>query len=204
MDQSVAEGNLVIDNSRGLFFFNSDRNVFFANDIVDNDLAVQINGSCEENEIYGNNFMGNLNNVLVDNDRSKTQWTHDGRGNYWSDYDGYDLDGDGVGDVPHKVQNVFQVIETEIPEIRLFLLSPAAKILKTAERALPILGLGSEKDPQPLFRTIPNVKAPWNLIETIQFKSSLISTLLYAFGSFTPLLILLYLSRRKQSGKDRT
>ncbi|MBT5425863.1 MAG: nitrous oxide reductase family maturation protein NosD, partial [Bacteroidetes bacterium] len=116
MDNSVAEGNLVIDNSRGLYFFNSDRNVFFGNDIVDNDLAIQINGSCEENRIFQNNFMGNLSNVLVDNDRSKTEWTNEGQGNYWSDYEGYDLDGDGIGDIPHKVQNVFQVIETKIPE----------------------------------------------------------------------------------------
>ena len=65
------------------------------------------------------------------------------------------------GDIPHKIQNVFQVIETKIPEIRFFLSGPAAKIIESAERAFPILDLGTESDPNPYFKPITYLNTPW-------------------------------------------
>ena len=74
------------------------------------------------------------------------RWTSSGPnadgGNYWSEIQrGYDLDGDGIGDRPHTIQNVFQVLENDYPEVRFYLFSLAAQILEMAERALPILEL---------------------------------------------------------------
>jgi len=96
-------------------------------------------GNGERNKIIHNNFINNLGNLVLDGKRTDTEWTGDEGGNYWSDYQGYDLDGDGLGDVPHILQNVFQVLEAETPEIRFYLNSPAAEILALAEEALPIL-----------------------------------------------------------------
>ncbi len=199
MDRSYAKDNLILDNSRGLYFFNSDGNEFYGNDVVDNDLALQLNGSCENNLISNNNFIGNLSNLLSDETKTKTNWTANGKGNYWSNYKGYDLDGDNIGDVPHNIQNVFQIIETEIPEIRFYLLSPAAEILEIAERTLPILRLGSESDSLPMFRPLENSLVPWDQMKHFRADSSKLGAMIYVFGSITPLTLLLIVSRKKKN-----
>jgi nitrous oxidase accessory protein len=198
MDYTVAEENLVIDNSRGLFFSNSDHNRLSNNDVVDNDLAIQLNGSCEENQLTKNNFIGNLASLLVDANRSRTHWSLDDRGNYWSEYHGYDLNGDGIGDVPHKIQNVFQIIETDVPEVRFYLFSPAAEILEIAERALPILSLGSEKDNHPLYEPIMNEEVPWQQLEQMRMHRSYTAATVILLCAVIPVASLLHISRRKK------
>jgi nitrous oxidase accessory protein len=197
MDDCVAENNLVLDNSRGLFFNNSARNRIVGNDIVDNDLAVHMNGSCDGNLLTGNNFIGNLSSVLADRNQSLAVWAKDGRGNHWSDYRGYDLDGDGIGDIEHRIQNVFQILETDIPEIRFYLLSPAAEMLEVAERTLPILSLGSETDPAPVFKPISNNKVPWQRANVNSSGSSPGTALIFALFTLAPIIGLLQIGRRK-------
>jgi nitrous oxidase accessory protein len=199
MEYTVAEGNLIIDNSRGLFFNNSDHNRVLNNDVVDNDIAIQINGSCDGNRLAENNFIGNLSNLLSNASRSQTEWSKDGRGNYWSDYRGYDLNGDGIGDVPHKIQNVFQIVETKIPEVRFYLFSPAAEILEIAERALPILSLGSEKDPDPLFRPSSNSTVPWKRLDQLKRNGNFTAALWFLLSSVSPVIALVYFSRRRRA-----
>jgi nitrous oxidase accessory protein len=84
--------------------------------------------------------------------RTSTRWSESGRGNYWSEYEGYDLDGDGVGDVPLTIQNVFDFLEGQQPAFRLYLYSPASKALAAATKAFPILQISSEQDNAPLMR----------------------------------------------------
>jgi len=129
MDETIAHHNLIIDNSRGIFFDNCNSNQFLNNDVVDNDLALQIMGDGENNIIARNNFINNLGSLVMDVKKTSTVWVDESGGNYWTSYKGYDLDGDGKGDVPHTIQNIFQVLESEIPEIRFYLNSPAAEIL---------------------------------------------------------------------------
>ena len=52
------------------------------------------------NLIYENNFLKNYHNAYDD---SKGQWSYNGQGNYWDDYNGTDNDGDGVGDTPYEI-----------------------------------------------------------------------------------------------------
>jgi nitrous oxidase accessory protein len=172
MDETVARDNLIIDNSRGIFFDNCNFNQFIRNDVVDNDLALQMMGNGEENVITQNNFINNLSSLVLDARQTQTLWAAEDGGNHWSTYDGYDLDGNGRGDVPHTIQNVFQVLESDIPEIRFYLHSPAAEMLEVAERALPILELGHEKDEAPLMRPSKNDRVPWTEAEGLRLASS--------------------------------
>ena len=197
MEDSYAEHNLILDNSRGVFLNNSARNRFVHNDVVDNDLGVQLNGDGGGNVIAGNNFVNNLSELLLDIGQVAIEWTNEDGGNYWSAYSGFDLDGDGLGDRPHSIQNVFQLLENDHPEARFYLLSPAAEILETAERALPILDLERTRDSAPRVRPLPNAEVPWSKVQQRYRESSPWAATLFFVLSVMPLVLLLRMSRRR-------
>jgi nitrous oxidase accessory protein len=153
-DECLAEGNFIIDNATGIFMEALRKSTFRRNVIAENDVALQVFSSADQNLFSENNFVENLSPLRLIGRRTNTLWAEGRRGNYWSDYDGYDLDGNGVGDVPHKVQNVFEYLEGNYPRLRLYLNSPAAQALALAEKTLPIVKGSSEVDPAPLVKAM--------------------------------------------------
>jgi nitrous oxidase accessory protein len=150
----VTEENLILNNATGVFLEGLKNSVFRRNTIAENDVAMQIFASSEANTFVQNNFIDNLSPLQLVGKGSSTRWhTNDG-GNYWSDYDGYDLDGDGIGDAPYKIQNIFEYLEGNFPRLRVYLNSPAAQSVVVAERSFPILKGSEEFDPKPLMRVV--------------------------------------------------
>ncbi len=195
MSRVTAASNLIIDNSRGIFMNNADSNIFENNDVVDNDLAVQLNGGCDDNVFVANNFINNLSELLLDVSDAETRWADAAGGNFWSAYRGYDLEGNGVGDLPFPIQNVFQIMETKVPEVRFYLLSPAANVLKAAEHALPILNLGDAEDPRPMMLPVKNDEIPWDVVSGRRDGGGAIVAGLFFAGSTLPAAGLWWLSR---------
>lgn len=159
-DFCTATENLISDNTRGIYLDGSNFNEIWQNSIRNNDIAVHINASCEENKFFKNNFIDNLSGLVVDARGYPNHWSDEGHGNYWANYTGYDLNGDGIGDVPHKIQSVFEYLEEDYPEVRLYLFSPAAQILRAAERTLPIMQASEKEDPFPLMNAVENPDVP--------------------------------------------
>ena len=151
-EDNIAEDNLIIDNATGVFMEALHRSAFRRNVIAENDLALMVYSNSEGNILTQNQFLENLSPLRIVGKRAGAVWSEGGTGNYWSDFEGYDLDGDGIGDVPHKVQNVFEYLEGNYPRLRLYLNSPAAQALATAEKTFPVLKGSSESDPRPLMR----------------------------------------------------
>jgi nitrous oxidase accessory protein len=191
MENTRAEGNLILDNSRGIFLNNSSGNTLADNDIVDNDLAIQLNGGCAGNRFSGNNFLGNLSDLILDVSDYDTAWQDGTGGNHWSAYQGFDLDRDGLGDSPHQIQRVFQIAETRVPEVRFLVFGAAAQILAEAERALPILNLGAALDSKPRVRAMANAGVPWQRIPGRGTVSSHLAAVAYLAGSLAFVGILL-------------
>jgi hypothetical protein len=52
------------------------------------------------NTIFHNNFIDNPENAY---DETGNTWDNGSSGNYWSDYNGSDTDGDGIGDSPYQI-----------------------------------------------------------------------------------------------------
>ncbi len=191
-----AADNLILDNSKAIFVDDSNNNLFKSNDIVQNDLAAQINASCEGNSFIGNNFISNLSAVIMDASIiTDTHFENNGRGNYWSDYAGYDLDSDGVGDVPHSLQNVFEYLESDDPAVRFYLYSPASQLLTAAEKRLPILRRTRTEDRYPLFKPIENSRIPWPKMTALAGESSYIHAMLWTFLIILPVGLMLGLRR---------
>jgi nitrous oxidase accessory protein len=151
----LAEENFIVDNATGLFMESVRQSTFRGNVIAENDVAILMFSSADKNVFTGNNFVENLSPLHVIGRSTTTRWSEDGRGNYWGNYDGYDLDADGIGDVPHKVQNVFEYMEGNHPRLRLYLNSPAAQALALAEKTFPVLKTSREIDGAPLSKPTP-------------------------------------------------
>jgi len=131
-DNNTVSGNLIKENDAGIRLIYGSSNTISENIITANDEGVSIWGASENtiswnnitrnergvyvetsgvNVIHHNNFVGNTNDWW---DYGLTPWPFqlpfsinmwdDGvEGNYWSNYTGFDADGDGVGDAPHEL-----------------------------------------------------------------------------------------------------
>ena len=149
----TAEENAFVDNAVGIFMEALRASAFRRNLIAANDTAIQAFSSASGNTFSGNNFIANLSPIEVVGRTTETRWSEAGRGNYWSDYQGYDLDENGVGDVPFKIQNVFERMEGDYPRLRLYLFSPASQALAVSEKVVPLIR-GSEYDRFPLMKPV--------------------------------------------------
>ncbi len=150
----TADSNVVADNVVGMFFEASTGNTFRHTVIAQNDIALQMFQNSTGNRFTENDFIDNLAPLTIVGKRTESNWSPAGRGNYWSSYGGYDLDGDGIGDVPMKIQNVFQYLEGRNANVRLYLYSPASQALAAAASAFPVLELNEELDEHPLMRPV--------------------------------------------------
>jgi nitrous oxidase accessory protein len=150
----VAEENFIVDNATGIFMEALRKTTFRHNTIANNDVALQMFSSSDANVFTENNFVDNLSVLRLIGKSTTTKWAENGRGNFWSDYEGYDLNEDGRGDVALKIQNVFEYMEGNHPRLRLYLDSPAARAMAVAETTFPILKGSSEIDVAPLMKPV--------------------------------------------------
>ena len=143
-DSEVVE-NLIADNRTGLFVDGAIGMRFERNLIAGNDVGVEVRASSEGNVFRGNEITGNTTEVALPTGAETNDW----RGNHWGAYQGWDLDGDGVGDVPHQAGDVFGYLVENLPPARLFLLGPGIQALAFAERTLPVLDVPQVLDAAP-------------------------------------------------------
>jgi len=153
--EMIADSNIVADNVVGMFFEASTNNLFRHNVVAQNNVALQMFANSTSNVFTENNFVDNLSPLTIVGKATGSIWNAGGRGNYWSTYDGYDLDHDGIGDVPMKIENVFNYLEGRQPNLRLYLYSPASQALAATTKAFPIIDINHETDNRPLMRPVP-------------------------------------------------
>ncbi len=152
VERCRATGNRFLDNAEGITLDGAMRNTFVGNLLAANDAAVVEYGDSEANLFVANAFVGNGTELREIGKESLSRWDDGQRGNYWSGYDGYDLDGDGLGDRPYRLQNLFEYLEGQRPVLRLLAYGPAAAAVRRAEDAFPVLRQRQTVDRHPLMR----------------------------------------------------
>lgn len=144
-NQATIEGNRMVNNRIGVYSDASPLSPSATVDFRSNLLAFNETGilalpNVERNTFVDNIFLENGEQVAVSGAGNllSNQWSVEGRGNYWSDYRGFDADGDKVGDLPYESSNLFENLTATWPSLRLFALSPATDALDLAARAFPL------------------------------------------------------------------
>jgi len=100
-DNNSVYENWIVDNADGMIFHNS-----YNNSIYDNVIAFNRNSGIffslsAQNKFFRNDIVDNYSQVICI--YGTNIWDNGSVGNYWSDYNGTDKDGDGIGDEPHHI-----------------------------------------------------------------------------------------------------
>lgn len=147
----TGEGMIAGAEGKALFIYNSLYNRIEGNRLAGSALGIHLTAGSEENRIAGNAFVGNRRQVLYVANRTQ-EWSVDGRGNYWSDYLGWDRDDDGLGDVFYEPNDNVDRLLWLYPQVRLLLASPSIELLRWVQRAFPVTRSPGVRDSHPLMR----------------------------------------------------
>lgn len=147
IQDSVVENNVVAGNNRGFFIYDVEYTKLIGNLVVDNRVGVHLAAGSTRNPVERNDFIGNREPVRYVGSRDET-WGREA-GNHWSNYTGWDRDGNGRGDVPYEANDLVDRLVWRHPTVKLLLASPAVQALRLASRQFPLLHVPSVVDPQP-------------------------------------------------------
>lgn len=134
---------------KALFIYNSQANEIHHNRMADSEIGIHLTAGSENNRLHANAFLNNRQQVMYVATRTQ-EWSVDGRGNYWSDYLGWDLDGDGVGDTAYEPNDAVDRLLWRFPSARLLMSSPAVVALRWVQRQFPIFRAQGVRDSAPL------------------------------------------------------
>lgn len=142
--------NAFEENTTAINIEGSTRINYKENNFIRNGWALKIAGACYENKFSRNNFLHNsfdlsYNSKLNDNDFNN---------NYWSSYTGYDLDKNGVGDVPYRPVKLFSYVVNKTPESIVLLRSLFVDIINFSEKVSPAFTPDNLADNEPLMNRV--------------------------------------------------
>jgi nitrous oxidase accessory protein len=147
---SYIAGNIFYRNSVALHLEGTSRIEIKQNSFRENGWAVKVQASCENNIFHHNNFTGNSFDVATNGSISLNEFYN----NYWDKYDGYDINKDGIGDIPYRPVSLYSMIVEENPNALILFRSFTVQLLDKTEKALPGVTPGNLTDDKPLMKYI--------------------------------------------------
>ncbi|MDH5602965.1 MAG: nitrous oxide reductase family maturation protein NosD, partial [Cyclobacteriaceae bacterium] len=144
------EDNVFEENTTAIQTDGSTRINYKRNHFKRNGWAVKVTGGCYTNIFIQNNFVANSFDISYNSKMNDNLFD----GNYWSSYTGYDLDKDGVGDIPFRPVNLFSYVVSKSPEAMVLLRSLFVDIINFSEKISPIFTPDNLLDNNPLMREV--------------------------------------------------
>ena len=144
------KSNQFEQNTIGINAEGSTRVNYQNNHFINNGWAVKITGACYVNKFKKNNFISNAFDVSYNGKINDNEFDQ----NYWSEYTGYDLDKNGIGDVPFRPVKLFSYIANQTPETIVLLRSLFVDIINFSEKVSPVFTPGDLLDNNPLMKEI--------------------------------------------------
>jgi nitrous oxidase accessory protein len=120
------------------------------NSFTANGWSMKVQANCDDNTFRQNNFQGNTFDVATNG----TMMLNHFYSNYWDKYEGYDINKDGVGDVPYHPVSMYAMIIEQNPNSLMLLRSFMVSLLEKAEKAIPSLTPENLKDEKPRMKPL--------------------------------------------------
>jgi len=143
-------GNLFSENTIGINAEGTNRIMYKNNNFIRNGWALKVRGACYTNTFSGNNFLYNSFDVSYNSKLNDNIFDN----NYWSSYTGYDLDKNGIGDVPYRPVKLFSYIVNRTPETIILLRSLFIDIIDFSEKVSPVFTPDNLLDENPSIKKI--------------------------------------------------
>jgi nitrous oxidase accessory protein len=160
LQDSVIENNVVAGNARGFFIYDVEYAQLRGNLVVGNQVGVHLAAGSTRNQVEGNDFVANREQVRYVGARDET-WGAES-GNHWDNYLGWDRDGNGRGDVRYEANDLVDRLVWRHPSARLLLASPAVQALRLVSQQFPVLRVPSVVDPKPRMHPVHKSWKEWN------------------------------------------
>lgn len=144
------ENNIFEQNTIGINVENCSRIDYNKNKFVRNGWALKFSGGCYKNIFKRNDFIYNAFDLSYNSQLNSNRFEN----NYWSDYTGYDLNKDGIGDVPYRPVKLFSYIVNQTPEALVLLRSLFVDIINFSEKVSPVFTPDNLVDKNPLMKIV--------------------------------------------------
>jgi nitrous oxidase accessory protein len=175
LDNLIMEDNKIIANQIGIFadavsLENNSASHVRRNLIAGNEVALSMQSNVRLS-FYDNSIIDNLVDFEKQGVRFNTEckWASEGRGNYWSNYRGYDKNDDGIGELSYSVEDLTEHVIDRSTAARAFLYTPSHLTLESSIRMFPIFRPAPLlSDPHPVTIMPANAEASFTVSGTEQ------------------------------------
>ena len=151
ISDSYIFNNKFISNTSAIYVEGASRNKIEKNQFISNGWGMKIQANCMDNEIVNNNFFKNTFDISTNGSLVLNTFNS----NYWDKYEGYDLNKDGIGDVPYHPLSLFAVLTESTPSAMLLYRSFMITLLDKSEKILPSITPDNFIDKTPLMKSMP-------------------------------------------------
>lgn len=146
-DARILQNNFE-ENTVGILMESTNRIDAQYNTFTGSGYALRIQASCNENDIHHNVFAGNSFDVATNGTLMLNRFYR----NYWDKYEGYDMNRDGLGDVPFHPVSMYSMVIEQNPNAAILMRSFMVSLLDKAEKAIPSLTPENMVDESPVMK----------------------------------------------------
>ena len=148
ISDSYISNNTFLKNTVGIYMEGTSRTQIENNAFNNNGWAIKVQASCDDNNFSHNNFNGNSFDVATNGTMMLNKFFN----NYWDKYEGYDINRDGIGDVPYHPVSMYAMVVEQNPTTLILMRSFIVSLLDKAEKAIPSLTPEDLVDNKPLIK----------------------------------------------------
>lgn len=151
ISDSHIEGNHFENNTSAIYAEGASRIQMYRNVFKNNGWAFKIQASCMDVTLERNNFLGNTFDIGTNGSLVLNKFNN----NYWDKYEGYDINRDGIGDVPYRPVSMYSMIVEKNPPAMILFHSMIVSLMDKSEKVIPSLTPENLKDENPLMKPLP-------------------------------------------------